>query len=81
MSPKVARLAGLGAFGACALFVVLYAYVAWLSTPTATGGIMWPHTVLVYISLALVTLGLIALHIAIGKQLMYIAEGRGARPV
>lgn len=81
MSPKIARLAGLGAFGACGLFVLIYLYVAWLSTPSKTGGIMWAHSVLAYISLALVTLALIALHVAIGKQLMYIAEGRGPRPI
>lgn len=81
MSPKIARLAGLGAFAACAFFVLLYAYVVWLVSPSSTGGIMWPHSVLAYIALALVTFSLILVHVAIGKQLLYIADGGGPRPV
>ena len=81
MSPKIARLAALGAFGACAAFVALFAYVAWLSSPPANGGILMSTSVVVYISIAVVVLALIAAHVAIGKQLMYIAKGEEPRPV
>lgn len=76
MSPKYARLAGLGALGACAGFVALYLYVSYLSRHTSTGGMLTSMSVVTWISLAVVTLGLIALHVALGKQLLYVAEGR-----
>jgi hypothetical protein len=76
MSPKIARLVGLGAFGACAAFVALYAYVAYISRHTATGGMMPALSAVTWISLALVVLGLIAVHVVLGKQLLQLAEGR-----
>lgn len=81
MSPKIARLAGLGAFAVCAVLVLLYAYVAYLSSPSPTGGIMMGTSVVAYISIFLVVVALIAAHIALGKQLMYIANNGGARRV
>ena len=81
MPPKIARLAGLGAFGACAAFVALYAFVAYLSSPSPTGGIMLGTSAVVYISLLVVVAALIAAHVAIGKQLMYIAKNGGPRSV
>ena len=81
MSPKVARLAGLGAFGACGLFVVIYAYVAYLSRHTTTGGMMLSLSTVTWISLALVVIALIAAHVPLGRQLLDIANGRGPRGV
>ena len=75
MPPKIARLAGMGAYGACALFVALYLYVAYLSRHTALGGMTSALAAVTWISLALVVLGLIAVHVAIGKQLIRISEG------
>lgn len=76
MPPKIARLVGLGAYGACAAFVALFAYVMYLSWPTPTGGIMTSQTVVVGISLALVVLSLIVVHVVIGRQLIAVADGR-----
>jgi TRAP-type C4-dicarboxylate transport system permease small subunit len=76
MPPKIARLVGLGAFGACAAFVALFAYVAYLSRHTSLGGMMPGLSVVTWISLAVVVLALIAAHVAIGKQLLRLAEGR-----
>lgn len=76
MPPKIARLVGLGAYGACAAFVALYAYVAFISRHTATGGMMPALSAVTWISLALVVLGLIAVHVVLGKQLLQLAEGR-----
>jgi hypothetical protein len=81
MPPKIARLAGLGAFGACAGFIVLFAYVAYLSRHTATGGMMPALSAVTWMSVGLVVLALIAVHIAIGKQLMYLGRGGGPRGV
>jgi hypothetical protein len=79
MPPKIARLAGRGAHGAGALFVALYAYVAYISRHTATGGMMPALSAVTWISLALVVLALIAVHVVIGKQLLQLAEGRPGR--
>jgi hypothetical protein len=79
MPPKIARLAGLGAFGACALFIAIFLYVAFLSRHTATGGMMPVLSVVTWISTGLVVLGLIAVHVAIGKQLLYLGSGGGPR--
>ena len=76
MPPKIARLVGLGAFGACAAFVALYAYVAFLSRHTSTGGMMTGLSVVTWISLAVVLLALIGAHVVLGKQLLRLAEGR-----
>ena len=76
MPPKIARLVGLGAFGACAGFVALFAYVAFISRHTSTGGMMPALSAVTWISLAIVVLALIAAHVALGKQLLQLAEGR-----
>jgi len=66
----------MGAFGACALFVALYAYVAYLSRHTPTGGMMTSLSAVVWISLAVVVLALIAAHVVLGKELIRLAQGR-----
>jgi len=81
MPAKIARLAGLGAFGACAGFVALFAFVAYISRHTPTGGMMPALSEVVWISLGLVVLALIAVHVAIGRQLLYIGNGGGPRGV
>ena len=81
MSPRIARLAGLGAYGACALFIAIFAYVAFISRHTTTGGMMPVLSVVTWISVGLVVIALIAVHIAIAKQLLYLAGGGGARSV
>ena len=80
MPPTAARLAGLGAFGACAGFVALFAYVAYLSRHTPTGGIMPVLSVVTWISLGLVTLALVGLHIVLAKELLALSRG-DVRPV
>src|SRR5215475_12829786 len=70
MPPKVARLAGLGAFGACAAFVALYLFVSKISSPSPTGGMMPALSAVTWISLGLVLLALIGVHILFGRQLL-----------
>jgi len=81
MPPKIARLAGLGAFGACAAFIAIYAYVAYLSRHTPTGGMMPVLSAVTWISIGVVVLALIGAHVAIAKQLLYIGKGGGPRGV
>jgi hypothetical protein len=75
MPPKIARFAGLGAFGACAGMFLLYLLIAWISRPTRTGGIETTLSWVVWISLAGVFAALIVVHVAIGRQLLLLAHG------
>jgi hypothetical protein len=75
MPTKFARLAGLGAFGACAVFVVLYAFVAYITRHTPTGGMTQTLSAVTWISLGLVVISLIAVHVAIGKELLSLSRG------
>jgi TRAP-type C4-dicarboxylate transport system permease small subunit len=81
MPPRIARLAGLGALAACGAFAALFLYVAYISRHTATGGMMPALSVVSWISVGIVVVALIAVHIAIGKQLLYIGRGGGPRQV
>jgi len=76
MPPKIAKLAGLGAFAACGGFVALFALIVYISRHTATGGMMPVLSWVTWISLALVVLALIAVHVYLGKQLLEVAKGR-----
>jgi hypothetical protein len=75
MPTKYAKFAGLGAFGACAGFVALFALVGYISRHTTTGGMMPVLSVVTWISVGLVVLALIAVHVAIGKQLLSLHRG------
>jgi hypothetical protein len=75
MPSKFAKLAGLGAFGACAGFVVLFFFIAYVTRHTATGGIMMALSVVTWISIGLVVAALVAVHLAIGKQLLALSRG------
>ncbi len=81
MSPKIARLTGLGAFGAIGFFILLYALIAWVSRHTSRGGMMVSMSVVTWISVGLVVIALIVVHVNVGKQLMYLARGGGPRGV
>jgi hypothetical protein len=75
MPPRIAKLVGLGAFGAIAFFVVLFAYIFWISAPRPHGGIDVIEAIVTWISLGSVLAALIAVHIAIGRQLLALSRG------
>lgn len=81
MPPKMARLAGLGAFGAIGFFILLFALIAWASRHTALGGMMPALSAVTWISVGLVVFALVVVHVYIGKQLMYLGRGGGPRGV
>jgi hypothetical protein len=76
--PKIARLAGFGAYGACAGMIGLFALIMYFTRHTATGGMTTSLAIELWISLAVVFAALIAAHVAIAKQLMHM--GRDAGP-
>ena len=77
MPPRIARLAGLGALGACAGMIALFALIIFFTRSTPLGGMMPTLSYLTWISLAVVFAALIAAHIAIGKQLLHIGKDGG----
>ncbi len=77
MPPKIAKLAGLGAFGASAGMLALFALIIFMTRSTPLGGMMPALSFLTWISLAVVFVALIAAHVAIGKQLMQIGKDAG----
>jgi hypothetical protein len=77
MPPKIAKLAGLGAFAACLGLLALFALIIYFTRSLPQGGLPPVLAYLTWLSLAVVFACLIAVHIAIGKQLLYIAKGGG----
>ena len=80
MPPKIARLAGLGAFGAVAGLLALYLFVVFITRPTAASGLTAALAAVVWIALGVVFAGLIVLHIAIGRQLLELGRGENDAP-
>lgn len=76
MPPKIARLAGLGAFGAIGGFALLFALLAWVSAHTALGGITIGLSWVAWISMSIVFAALIGVHVYLGHQLILLSEDR-----
>jgi hypothetical protein len=68
-----ARLAALGAAGVGAGALALFALLAWVSAPTATGGIDRTQAHLSWIALAVPFAAIIAAHVVYARQLMRYA--------
>jgi hypothetical protein len=79
MPPRIARFAGLGAFGACAGMLALYLLLAYVSRPTRTGGIDGTLAAVALIALGGLFAALIIVHVVIGRQLLRLAQGAEIR--
>lgn len=79
MPPKIAKLAGLGAFGACAGLLGLYLLLVYLTRPASSGGIDVINAVVAWISLGGLFAALIIVHVVIGKQLLLLSDKPGVR--
>ena len=76
LPPKFAKMAGLGAFGACAGLVAVYLGVVFLTRPLALNGIDGTNAAVAWIATGGLTVALIILHVVIGRQLLKYADGR-----
>jgi membrane associated rhomboid family serine protease len=81
MPPKIARLAGLGAFGACAGLLALYLFLVYLTRPATRGGIDLVNAVVAWIALGGLFAALIIVHVVIGKQLLRLSQGANKHPL
>ena len=75
MPPRIAKLAGLGAFGACGGLLLLYAGLIYVSRPMFRGGIDSINAVVAWIAVGGLILALIAAHVVIGRQLLALSKG------
>lgn len=79
MPPKIARLAGLGAFAACGGFAAAYLLFVYITRPTISAGLDSPERFLAWFTVAGVLLALLGVHLVIGRQLLALAKGEARR--
>ena len=75
MPPKIAKLAGLGAFAACAGIAALYLLFVYGTRPAQTAGMDGTSRFLAWFTVAGVLLALLGVHVLIGRQLIALARG------
>lgn len=80
MPPKIARLAGLGAYAVCAGLVALYLLFVFITLPTASAGLDGTSRFLSLFTVAGAILAVIAVHVVVAPQLLTVARGE-SRPV
>jgi hypothetical protein len=78
MPPKFAKLAGLGAFAACAGIAALFLLFVYGTRPTESAGMDGTTRFLTWLSVAGVLLALLLVHLLLGRRLLSLA--RGERP-
>jgi hypothetical protein len=75
MPPRIARLAGLGAFAVSVVLLALIAlFIAW-TWPSNSSGLDGPERFLAWLGVAGVLLALIGVHIVLGRRLLAVARG------
>jgi hypothetical protein len=80
MPPRIARLAGFGAFAACGGIVLLYVLFLLITRPAPTSGMDGTQRFIAWLSVAGVLVALLGVHLLIGRQLLAMARGE-ERPV
>ncbi len=79
MPPKIARLAGFGAFAACGGIAALYLLFVYITRPTVSAGLDGPERFLSWFAVAGVLLAVLGVHVVIGRQLLAVARGEAQR--
>jgi hypothetical protein len=75
MPPKIARLAGLGAFAACGGIAALFLLFVYGTRPDPSAGMDGTSRFIAWLSVAGVLLALLGVHVLIGRQLFALARG------
>lgn len=79
MPPRIARLAGLGAYGACLGIAALFALFVYITRPTGSAGLDSTERFVAWFAVAGVLLALAVVHVAIGRQLIAVSKGESQR--
>ena len=75
MPPRIARLAGLGAFAVSVVLLALIAlFIVW-TWPSSSSGLDGTERFLAWLGVAGVLLALIGVHILLGRRLLAVARG------
>lgn len=74
MPPRIARLAGLGAYAASAGLALLYLLLVYVTRPTPRGGIDPINALVTWIALGGVFAALIGAHVVIGRRLLEVSR-------
>ena len=75
MPPKIAKLAGLGAFAACGGIAALFLLFVYGTRPTPTAGMDGTLRFIAWLSVAGVLLAVLGVHVLFGRQLLAVARG------
>jgi hypothetical protein len=73
---NVQKLASMGAAGAAAGIIALFAFIVWLSAPVARGGIDQTSAVVTWLSVGEVVVLLVAVHVVYALVLRRASERR-----
>lgn len=80
MPPRIARLAGLGAFAACAGLALLFLFLLYVTRPNPRGGMDTTNAIVTWISLGGVFAALIGAHVLLGRRLLDMSKGTARLP-
>ena len=80
MPPRIARLAGLGAFAACGGLALLFLFLLYVTRPNPRGGLDMTNAIVTWISLGGVFAALIGAHVLIGRRLLEMSKGTPRLP-
>jgi len=75
MPPRIAKLAGLGAFAACGGIAALYLLILFGTRPTPTSGMDGTQRFITWLSVAGVLLALLGVHLLLGRRLLALSRG------
>ena len=75
MPPRIAKLAGLGAFVACAGIAALYLLFLFATRPTAGSGMDGTLRFVTWLSVGGVSAALVGVHVMLGRRLLALGRG------
>jgi hypothetical protein len=79
MPPRIAKLAGLGAFAACGGLAAVYLLFLYITRPTPFSGMDGTLRFITWLSVAGVVLALIGVHVVFARQLLALSRGEVQR--
>ena len=80
MPPRIARLAGLGAFAACGGIAAVYLLFVFITRPMVSAGLDAPERFLAWFTVAGVLLAILGVRVVMGRQLLAVARDEAQRP-